>query len=180
MDESKANSGITERDGHHLPPGECLALKQHPDQQSQGRIGKQDQPLQARRDVFQSPEIQNAGPVIAQTTQQKQTPPVAGLYGFRCPLTGNAKPEENRQRKSHAQGQQGNGINPIRVSEFDENGFQGKPKGRQQGQSGTISIHFFQSRPPVDLNAGTQTPTRLSRIIAVNLPPGPKTLSRAS
>ena len=124
--EGETDAGIAEHDGHQFPPAEGLALKQHADQDGECRVGEQDQAFKAGRNVFQPPEVENAGAVIAQTAEQGEPTPVTRSEPAAGLLASQADPEKNRQRKTHAQRQQRDRVHTIGIGQLDENGFHRK------------------------------------------------------
>ncbi|MNC30972.1 hypothetical protein D3C75_792750 [compost metagenome] len=106
--------------------------------QHQGRVGEQDQPLQPGADVLQAIEVEQAGQVVAQQPEQRDTQPIAQVE--RCATlttAGPYQPGEHRQRQPHAQCQQADGVHrPCGIGELDEDGLEAETQGRQHGVQG--------------------------------------------
>ena len=135
MREGQADTGVGQKQRSHLAARQRLAHEQHADQQCQRRVGEQDQALETSRDVLQSKEIEDAGTVVAEQTQRHQHRPVVAGQRRRRTAGDEAHPEKHRQRKHHAQRQQGDRIDRCgRVGQLDENRLERETERRQYCQ----------------------------------------------
>jgi hypothetical protein len=73
----QANACVRQKQGTNFAARCGFAQKDHADQDGEGGVGEQNQPLQAGRDVLQAHEVQNAGPVVAQQPQRRHPAPFA-------------------------------------------------------------------------------------------------------
>ncbi|EXI89707.1 MAG: hypothetical protein AW12_01641 [Candidatus Accumulibacter sp. BA-94] len=156
MRKGQRDTRIGQQQGDDLAPSDPLPHPQHGDEQRQRRIGEQDQPLEAGRDVLQAEEVEHACAIVAeQAEQQHRQPvlrqPVLPPQRRRRPADGEAHPEEGRQGEDHAQREQRHCVDRgRRVGQLDEDRLQRKAERSQHREDDTDTF----GRPVIPGHAG--------------------------
>ena len=135
-DKSNPDADIGEQQGKPLVFENGLAKEEKIDEHRKGGIEKKDQPFQAGGDVLQADEIKQAAKVITKNAEQKREQPLAACQRYIGALPADEKSRQQikRQRKNHAQREQGHGINTGGKKRLlHKNGFRGKQDGAEQG-----------------------------------------------
>ena len=78
MQEDEKHTEVADRQGGPLQGGHAPAQPEHRDEQHEGGAEVQDDPLQPHRHVFEPPEVQIAGQVVAGKAQKEHLAGIAG------------------------------------------------------------------------------------------------------
>ena len=132
--EGEADAGIAEHQRDQFAAAERFALEDDADEDGERRIGEQDQPFEAGRDVLQAHEVEQARAVVAEAAEGADAQPVAGVERRLAGAPGQADPEEGGQREKHAQRQQRDRIDAVGIGELDEDRLEREAERRDQRQ----------------------------------------------
>ena len=136
--EGQPDAGVGEEQCADFAPADRLAHEQHADQQCQRRVGEDDQPLEAGRDVLQADEVEDARAVVAEHAERGERQPLAEGERWRRSLRAQRHPDEDRQCEQHAQREQRHRVDRHRlrhgVGELDENRLEREAERRNDGE----------------------------------------------
>jgi hypothetical protein len=139
MAEDQQYPTVADTHTHGLTLADAPAVQHQPQQQHQGRVEVQDQPLQRRADVGQTCEIQKTRQVVTGDAQPDDAQPVpTGQADCRNTVTGPAGPpgdsQKERQGEQHAQHDEGDCIHPMAVRQLDNDRFGAESNGARDSQ----------------------------------------------
>jgi hypothetical protein len=149
-----------------MPYRERVAARDAPleersrDEQHEGRVDEEQQPLEGRGHVLQAEEIEVAGEVVAHEAQAQHAPEVAPRQRLRGrPARGPRREDrEERRAEEHAKGEERDGVHAVAVGELDDHRLAGERHGggHHHQRAGYAGLPFGHAAIESDSVGGTR------------------------